>query len=64
MSPCSPTGTAASRSSSVLEILDPGAVPAPLWRPDTAAGPWNTGGTERELGVRERLIAAGPARKA
>ncbi len=46
-----------------LEILDPGIVPAPLWRPDTTTGPWNAAGAERELGVWERLIAAGLARK-
>ncbi|MFK4145184.1 SAM-dependent methyltransferase [Streptomyces sp. NPDC004065] len=44
-----------------LEILDPGIVPAPLWRPDTVDGPWAGGG--RELTVWERLIAAGLARK-
>ncbi|MFB7599077.1 SAM-dependent methyltransferase [Streptomyces sp. NPDC056160] len=37
-----------------LEILDPGIVPASLWRPDG----------ERDLTVWERLIAAGLARKA
>ncbi|MFE4054336.1 SAM-dependent methyltransferase [Streptomyces sp. YIM B13518] len=48
-----------------LEILTPGLVPAPLWRPDPVGGnPWGTGGAERELTVREHLIAAGPARKA
>ncbi|WP_306185178.1 SAM-dependent methyltransferase [Streptomyces sp. MK5] len=46
-----------------LEILDPGIVPASLWRPDTVDNRWNTGG-ERELTVWERLIAAGLARKA
>ncbi|MBD0422058.1 SAM-dependent methyltransferase [Streptomyces sp. TRM S81-3] len=45
-----------------LEILDPGIVPAPLWRPDAADGPWNGGA--RELTVWERLIVAGLARKA
>ncbi|MGV9993868.1 SAM-dependent methyltransferase [Streptomyces sp. NPDC003374] len=45
-----------------LEILDPGIVPAPLWRPDTVDGPW-AGGGGRELTVWERLIAAGLARK-
>ncbi|MFF9126408.1 SAM-dependent methyltransferase [Streptomyces sp. NPDC014889] len=44
-----------------LEILEPGIVPAPLWRPDTVEGPWSGG--ERELTVWERLIAAGLARK-
>ncbi|WP_318280398.1 SAM-dependent methyltransferase [Streptomyces griseoloalbus] len=47
-----------------LELLDPGIVPAPLWRPDTAPNPWNTSGAERELSVWERLIVAGLARKA
>ncbi|MGW3991154.1 SAM-dependent methyltransferase [Streptomyces sp. NPDC004830] len=42
-----------------LEILDPGIVPASLWRPDETDGPW--GG--RELTVWEHLIAAGMARK-
>ncbi|MGW2766217.1 SAM-dependent methyltransferase [Streptomyces sp. NPDC001275] len=46
-----------------LEILDPGIVPAPLWRPDATGGPWNSSG-QRELTVWERLIAAGLARKA
>ncbi|WP_037868383.1 SAM-dependent methyltransferase [Streptomyces sp. NRRL S-813] len=46
-----------------LEILDPGIVPASLWRPDTVDNRWNTDG-ERELTVWERLIAAGLARKA
>ncbi|MGV9904143.1 SAM-dependent methyltransferase [Streptomyces sp. NPDC003388] len=46
-----------------LEILDPGIVPAPLWRPDAAGGPGLSGG-EQELTVWERLIAAGLARKA
>ncbi|MDF3301762.1 SAM-dependent methyltransferase [Streptomyces tropicalis] len=45
-----------------LEILDPGIVPASLWRPDAPDGPWGSGG-ERELDVWERLIAAGLARK-
>lgn len=45
-----------------LEILDPGIVPASLWRPDVVDGPWHSGG-ERELTVWERLIAAGLARK-
>ncbi|GGW53622.1 SAM-dependent methyltransferase [Streptomyces griseoloalbus] len=47
-----------------LELLAPGIVPAPLWRPDTAPNPWNTSGAERELSVWERLIVAGLARKA
>lgn len=46
-----------------LEILDPGIVPAPLWRPDEADNPWNSG-ERRELTVWEHLIAAGLARKA
>ncbi|MFI1290535.1 SAM-dependent methyltransferase [Streptomyces sp. NPDC020792] len=46
-----------------LEILDPGIVPAPLWRTGMAEGPWSGNG-ERELTVWERLIAAGLARKA
>ncbi|MER5572293.1 SAM-dependent methyltransferase [Streptomyces massasporeus] len=46
-----------------LEILDPGIVPAPLWRPDEAHTPWNSG-ERRELTVWEHLIAAGLARKA
>ncbi|MEU8794047.1 SAM-dependent methyltransferase [Streptomyces sp. NPDC048643] len=46
-----------------LEILDPGVVPAPLWRPQTAGKAWNDSG-ERELTVWEQLIAAGMARKA
>lgn len=55
-----------------LEILEPGIVPASLWRSDVDGGPgngasgnggaWNAGG-ERELTVWERLIAAGMARK-
>ncbi|MFJ6117576.1 SAM-dependent methyltransferase [Streptomyces sp. NPDC092129] len=46
-----------------LEILDPGIVPAPLWRPDTTDNAW-AGSGDRELTVWERLIAAGLARKA
>jgi O-methyltransferase involved in polyketide biosynthesis len=45
-----------------LEILEPGIVPAPRWRPEAAADP-QIGGGERELTVWERLIAAGMARK-
>ncbi|MFI1753238.1 SAM-dependent methyltransferase [Streptomyces sp. NPDC020571] len=45
-----------------LELLEPGIVPAPLWRPETAGDPQHLGG-ERELTVWERLIAAGMARK-
>ncbi|MFC9887293.1 SAM-dependent methyltransferase [Streptomyces pilosus] len=47
-----------------LEILAPGIVPAPLWRPDKAADPWSACGAERELSAWERLIVAGLARKA
>ncbi|MFJ7336355.1 SAM-dependent methyltransferase [Streptomyces sp. NPDC101116] len=46
-----------------LEILDPGIVPAPLWRPDESDSPWNRG-ESRQLTVWEHLIAAGMARKA
>ncbi|MFH9981961.1 SAM-dependent methyltransferase [Streptomyces sp. NPDC017179] len=46
-----------------LEILEPGIVPAPLWRPGTVEGPWSGSG-KLELTVWERLIAAGLARKA
>ncbi|MEU8905688.1 SAM-dependent methyltransferase [Streptomyces mirabilis] len=46
-----------------LEILDPGIVPASLWRPDESDNPWNSG-EGRELTVWEHLIAAGLARKA
>ncbi len=46
-----------------LEILDPGIVPAPLWRPDAVDNPWDSKG-ERELTVWEHLIVAGLARKA
>ena len=45
-----------------LEILDPGVVPAPLWRPATVDTPWSDG-AKRELTVWEHLIAAGLARK-
>ncbi|MFD8236199.1 SAM-dependent methyltransferase [Streptomyces sp. NPDC059696] len=45
-----------------LEILDPGIVPAPLWRPDETDNPWS-GGEGRELTVWEHLIVAGLARK-
>jgi hypothetical protein len=45
-----------------LEILDPGVVPASLWRPETVDSRWNTEGG-RELTVWEHLIAAGLARK-
>ena len=45
-----------------LEILAPGIVPAPRWRPEVVNSPWNGGG-ERELTVWEHLIAAGLARK-
>ncbi|MFD0310187.1 SAM-dependent methyltransferase [Streptomyces sp. NPDC127119] len=46
-----------------LEILDPGIVPAPLWRPGRTENPWGSG-EEREFTVWEQLIAAGLARKA
>ncbi|MGW0084811.1 SAM-dependent methyltransferase [Streptomyces sp. NPDC003393] len=45
-----------------LEILDPGIVPASLWRPETVDSRWNTEGG-RELTVWEHLIAAGVAQK-
>ncbi|MEU3891324.1 SAM-dependent methyltransferase [Streptomyces sp. NPDC029041] len=45
-----------------LEILDPGIVPASLWHPVMADGPWNSSG-ERDLTVWEHLIAAVLARK-
>ncbi|MET8568940.1 SAM-dependent methyltransferase [Streptomyces sp. NPDC004783] len=45
-----------------LEILEPGMVPAPRWRPDPVDDPLN-GDAERELTVWERLIVAGLARK-
>ncbi|MDX3525520.1 SAM-dependent methyltransferase [Streptomyces sp. ID05-39B] len=45
-----------------LEILAPGMVPAPRWRPEVVNSPWNGGG-EGELTVWEHLITAGLARK-
>jgi hypothetical protein len=45
-----------------LEILDPGIVPAPLWRPDPVDSRWGSS-AERELTVWEHLIAAALARK-
>ncbi|MFE1585258.1 SAM-dependent methyltransferase [Streptomyces sp. NPDC059402] len=45
-----------------MEILEPGIVPASLWRSETAGTP-RRGGEERELTVWERLIAAGMAVK-
>ncbi|MCL6673820.1 MULTISPECIES: SAM-dependent methyltransferase [Streptomyces] len=45
-----------------LEILEPGIVPASLWRPEKNDNPWSSDG-DRELTVWERLIAAGLARK-
>lgn len=45
-----------------LEILDPGIVPAPLWRPEAVDNQWADAG-ERELTVWEHLITAGLARK-
>ncbi|MEU5099448.1 SAM-dependent methyltransferase [Streptomyces sp. NPDC020996] len=45
-----------------LDILEPGIVPAPLWRPDTVDSLWSDGG-ERELTVWEQLIVAALARK-
>ncbi|MGW3096714.1 SAM-dependent methyltransferase [Streptomyces sp. CdTB01] len=45
-----------------LEILEPGIVPASLWRPEKNDNPWASEG-DRELTVWERLIAAGLARK-
>ncbi|MBY8865469.1 MULTISPECIES: SAM-dependent methyltransferase [Streptomyces] len=45
-----------------LEILEPGIVPASLWRPEVVDSP-RIGDGERELTVWERLIAAGLARK-
>jgi hypothetical protein len=48
-----------------LELLEPGIVPAALWRPDGAAeGVTRVGTADRELTVWEQLIAAGLARKA
>ncbi|MEU3839455.1 SAM-dependent methyltransferase [Streptomyces sp. NPDC028635] len=46
-----------------LEILEPGVVPASLWRPDVVDSRWNRGGGQRELTVWEHLISAGMARK-
>ncbi|AZP22383.1 SAM-dependent methyltransferase [Streptomyces aquilus] len=46
-----------------LEILDPGIVPASLWRPDENDDAMDIG-QRRELTVWEHLIAAGLARKA
>ncbi|MCW8382159.1 SAM-dependent methyltransferase [Streptomyces justiciae] len=46
-----------------LEILDPGIVPASLWRPDEDDDAMDIG-QRRELTVWEHLIAAGLARKA
>jgi hypothetical protein len=46
-----------------LEILDPGIVPASLWRPDDTDSTRDIG-QGRELTVWEHLIAAGLARKA
>ncbi|MCX5357792.1 SAM-dependent methyltransferase [Streptomyces sp. NBC_00124] len=46
-----------------LEILDPGIVPASLWRPDETESSRDIG-QRRELTVWEHLIAAGLARKA
>lgn len=45
-----------------LDLVEPGIVSAPLWRPDTVDSPWNNG-DERELTVWESLIAAALARK-
>ncbi|MFJ5216718.1 SAM-dependent methyltransferase [Streptomyces sp. NPDC088354] len=45
-----------------LEILEPGIVPAALWRPE-AADTARIGQAERELTVWEHLISAGLARK-
>lgn len=50
-----------------LEILEPGIVPAVLWRPDTvddSGSPMSSiGSAERELSVWDQLISAGLARK-
>ncbi|OEU85148.1 SAM-dependent methyltransferase [Streptomyces abyssalis] len=46
-----------------LEILEPGIVPSPLWRPGTAVAPAGVGSAEHELTVWERLIVGGLARK-
>ena len=45
-----------------LEILAPGIVPAPLWRPEAVDSQWADAGG-RELTVWEHLITAGLARK-
>jgi O-methyltransferase involved in polyketide biosynthesis len=45
-----------------LDLLDPGIVPAPLWRPDPVDSRWGSS-AERELTVWEHLIAAALARK-
>jgi hypothetical protein len=45
-----------------LEILEPGIVPASLWRPDEVDGAMDIG-QSRDLTVWEHLIAAGLARK-
>lgn len=45
-----------------LEILDPGIVPAPLWRPEPVDSQW-ADAAGRELTVWEHLITAGLARK-
>jgi hypothetical protein len=45
-----------------LEILDPGIVPACLWRPEVISNAWNDAGA-RDLTVWEHLISAGLARK-
>ncbi|MFF9625022.1 SAM-dependent methyltransferase [Streptomyces griseosporeus] len=45
-----------------FDILDPGIVPAPLWRPDPVDSRWGSS-AERELTVWEHLIAAVLARK-
>ncbi|MEU5365185.1 SAM-dependent methyltransferase [Streptomyces sp. NPDC005925] len=44
-----------------LDILEPGVVPTPLWRPDPVDNRWNNG--EKELTVWEHLIASVLARK-
>nr|WP_167546302.1 SAM-dependent methyltransferase [Streptomyces zinciresistens] len=45
-----------------LEILEPGIVPASLWRAEAPGNHWNSG-SPRELTVWEHLITAGLARK-